>query len=128
MVFIDEARINRLCSNGISWCWIHDRKIFQPVLSNKQLNLVEVQWCFEIVFYECQIRSGCQYQKHIYVSWRLHVTFNQCRFSEIVLSTLFKVNSVLATVLLYDKWMWWEFWNMHELFALFGRSEVTTPQ
>ena len=26
MVFSDETRINYLCSNGISWCWIHDKK------------------------------------------------------------------------------------------------------
>jgi hypothetical protein len=26
VVFSDETRINYLCSNGISWCWIHDKK------------------------------------------------------------------------------------------------------
>jgi hypothetical protein len=35
VVFSDETKINRLCSDGIKWCWIREKKIF-PIHAVKQ--------------------------------------------------------------------------------------------
>jgi hypothetical protein len=35
VVFSDEARINCLCSDGISWCWICNKNNLPTMLSNR---------------------------------------------------------------------------------------------